>query len=109
MIYLCRRQLRESETSMQKSRRREFLRTAAAGLACGPAILKAGVPHSTDIQNKEQGKKSRFVAEVIRRRHVSTPFLSLLSNNSGTDYIPVRRLKGEIAGENPLSFERVRW
>jgi hypothetical protein len=35
---------------MPKIRRREFLRTAAAGFACGPAILKASVPRSTDIR-----------------------------------------------------------
>ena len=40
---------------MQHIRRRAFLKTAAAGLACAPAILKASAPRSTDIQIQSVG------------------------------------------------------
>ena len=35
---------------MGKVERRTFLKSVTAGLACGPAILKASVPRSTDIR-----------------------------------------------------------
>lgn len=35
---------------MGKFKRREFFKTAAAGIACAPAILKATMPRSTDIR-----------------------------------------------------------
>ena len=45
----------EDEFNMQHIRRRAFLKTAAAGLACAPAILKASAPRGTDIQIETVG------------------------------------------------------
>jgi L-alanine-DL-glutamate epimerase-like enolase superfamily enzyme len=38
------------EVIMRKVKRRAFLKSVTAGLACGPAILKASVPNSKDIR-----------------------------------------------------------